>query len=182
MPETLDLLAREIRFCTLCPLSRTRQNAVPGEGPSPARCMCIGESPGAEEDRTGRPFVGRSGRFLGSVLKASGLRREDLFITGSLKCHPPRNREPRIGELAACRPYLLRQIGVIRPRVIVLLGRIAIKGFMGDVALEEVRGRTFNRSGHIILPTYHPAAAMRFPAKRGPFMKDVATLSSLLRR
>jgi len=161
--------------------------------------MCIGESPGAGEDKTGRPFVGRSGRYLDSVLEWSGLSRENLFITGSLKCHPPRNREPKAAELAACRPYLLRQIGIIRPHVIVLLGRIAIKGFMGDVALEEVRGRAFKGfmgdvaleevrgrafkgSGRTILPTYHPAAAMRFPARRGPFTKDIAKLSSLLRR
>jgi len=182
LPETLDDLAQEIRLCTLCPLSRTRRNAVPGEGPSSARCMCIGESPGAGEDKTGRPFVGRSGRFLDSVLERSGLRRENLFITGSLKCHPPRNREPRAGELAACRPYLLRQIDVIRPQVIVLLGRIAIKGFMGPVPLEEVRGRAFSHSGRTMLPTYHPAAAMRFPARRAPFIKDIAKLSSLLRQ
>lgn len=181
MPETLDLVAREIRRCKLCPLCHTRRNAVPGEGPSSTKCMCIGESPGTEEDKTGRPFVGRSGRLLDSVLEMSELKRENLFITGSLKCHPPHNREPRADELSACRPYLLRQIDIIRPRIIVLLGRIAIKGFMGDVALEQVRGRVFARPGGIMLPTYHPAAAMRFPARRGPFIKDIATLSSLLR-
>ncbi len=182
MNDPLEALAEEIRRCKLCPLSQTRRNAVPGEGPSSARCMFIGESPGAEEDMTGRPFVGRSGRLLDSVLASAGLRRESLFITGSVKCHPPRNREPRARELSACKPYLQRQIDIIRPYIIVLLGRVAVKGFMGDVALEQVRGRVFSRPGGLILPTYHPAAAMRFPARREPFIEDIATLSSLLKQ
>jgi DNA polymerase len=143
--------------------------------------MLIGESPGAEEDRLGRPFVGRSGRYLDGVLEDSGLTRKSLFITGSVKCHPPGNRDPKEVELVTCRPFLERQIEAISPRVIVLMGRIATRGFLGDVKLEEARGRTRVRGELILLSTYHPAAAMRFPGKRKSFQEDIGHLASMLR-
>lgn len=180
MAASLDEVAEQIRRCRLCPLWHGRKKAVPGDGPASARCMLIGESPGAEEDASGRSFIGRSGKFLDDVLKESGLERKNLFTTGSVKCHSPKNRDPRTGELSTCRPYLLRQIDIIKPKVIVLLGRIAVGGFMGKVKLDEVRGHVFTRDPYRLLPTYHPAAAMRFPARRKPFTDDIATLSSLL--
>ena len=143
--------------------------------------MLIGESPGGEEDRSGRPFVGRSGRYLDDVLGEFQLSRRSLFITGSVKCHPPGNRDPKKVELESCRPFLDRQVRAISPKVIVLLGRIASRGFIGESSLERVRGRTMTREGRILLPTYHPAAAMRFPAKRKPFRDDISKLASILR-
>jgi len=176
----LERLAEQIRGCRKCPLWKSRRNAVPGEGAESASCMFIGESPGEEEDRTGRPFVGRSGKFLDQALEDAGLNRGDFFITGSVKCHPPDNRDPRKSELDACRPYLERQIEVIQPKVILLLGRVAVNGFLGNSRLSDIRGRAIDRDGLLMLPTYHPAAAMRFPSRRAPFLEDMETLSSLL--
>jgi len=178
--EDLEAINREVLGCRSCPLWRTRNRAVPGEGPVSARCMLIGESPGADEDRAGRPFVGRSGRYLNGVLKESGLGRESLFITGSVKCHPPGNRDPRRGELESCRPYLERQVRAISPEVIVLLGRIATRGFLGDVGMAEARGRIWKRGVTKLLPTYHPAAAMRFPSRREHFREDIRKLADML--
>jgi DNA polymerase len=143
--------------------------------------MFIGESPGREEDATGRPFVGRSGKLLDRVLADAGMVRGDFFITGSVKCRPPRNRDPTAPELSACRPYLQRQIEIIEPDLILLLGRVAAKGFLGGANLKDIRGRVVARGRWKTLPTYHPAAAMRFPALKIPFAEDIATLSSLLR-
>jgi DNA polymerase len=143
--------------------------------------MMIGESPGAEEDRVGRPFVGRSGRYLDDVLEEFQLSRRSIFITGSIKCHPPGNRDPRKVELKSCRPHLDGQVKALSPRVIVLLGRIASREFIGGSRLERIRGRITVLGDKILLPTYHPAAAMRFPAKRKPFRDDISTLASLLR-
>jgi uracil-DNA glycosylase family 4 len=178
--DDLESIAVEVRRCRRCPLAESRTHAVPGEGPTLARCMLIGESPGAEEDRLGRPFVGRSGRFLDRVLKDVNLDRDELFITGSVKCHPPGNRDPRAWELRQCRSYLDRQIKVVSPDVLVLLGRIAVRGFLGESKIEAVRGRVSEVGGRTILPTYHPSAAMRFPGKRAPFREDMRTLPRLL--
>ncbi len=139
----------------------------------------IGESPGREEDASGRPFVGRSGRFLDLALDRCHLRRDFMFITGSIKCHPPKNRAPNKGELEACKPYLLGQMQVINPPVLVLLGGVASSNLMG-IPLNRARGKVVNRSGRLVLTTYHPSAAMRFPALRKPFLDDIATLASLL--
>jgi DNA polymerase len=179
--ESLEDIHREIRNCRSCPLCIGRNQAVPGEGSESAACMLIGESPGVEEDRLGRPFVGRSGRYLDSVLEEYDLCRKSLFITGSVKCHPPGNRDPRGVELQSCRPYLERQIEVISPRLIVLLGRIAARGFLGDVKLATERGVTRTYGDLVLLPTYHPAAAMRFPEKRRHFNEDIELLASMLR-
>jgi len=180
--EELEAIGREVHGCRSCPLWKTRNRAVPGEGPGYAKCMLIGESPGADEDRVGRPFVGRSGRYLNGVLEEHGLNRESLFITGSVKCHPPGNRDPRRLELESCRPYLDRQIRAISPRVIVLLGRIATRGFLGDMGMAEARERIWIRGGTKFLPTYHPAAAMRFPSRGEHFRDDVRKLAGILRR
>ncbi len=180
MTNELDSLADEIRNCRRCPLWKSRDEAVPGEGPSSASCMLIGESPGKEENNTGRPFVGRSGDFLNKSLEKSGLRRKDFFITGSVKCHPPQNRDPKAEELESCRPYLDRQIKIIAPHILVLLGRIATKGFLGRNKVTDIRGRVVKENDRLLLATFHPAAAMRFPSRRKPFLEDMETLSSLL--
>ena len=124
--KQLEKLHDTIRHCTLCPLHETRTNAVPGEGPCDASVMLVGEAPGAKEDETGRPFVGRSGQLLVSLLEEIGLTREDVFITSILKSRPPKNRTPTQFEVNVCRPYLEKQIELIKPRFIVLLGGVAI--------------------------------------------------------
>ena len=180
MPLSLEELAEEIRRCTRCPLASSRRMAVPGEGPEDAECMLIGESPGSEEDRTGRPFVGRSGRFLDEALGSLGLSRSHFFITGSVKCHPPHNRAPTSAEISACRPFLERQIEVVDPRVIVLLGSVAARTILGLRRLSDVRGKLASWNSRIVLPTFHPASAMRFPGARKAFMEDLKLLASLL--
>lgn len=139
---------------------------VPGEGPADAGVMLIGQNPGAEESRLGRPFVGRAGKYLDGALKASGINREALFITSVVKCRTPHNRKPAAREIAACLPLLLEQVRQVRPRIIVLMGEIAWKTPM-------LPGITY-------LTTYHPAAAMRFPLVRQKFEADLKKLRSLM--
>src|SRR3989344_8563046 len=127
MTETLFSLAEQIRRCTACPLWKKRALAVPGDGPGDAQLIFIGEAPGAEEDRLGLPFVGRSGKFLTEILLKVGIERKTVFITGSVKCHPPENRVPKTRELAICKElWLDRQVSLLKPKLIVLLGSVAI--------------------------------------------------------
>ncbi len=131
MPLSLDDLAREIMTCTGCPLASSRTLAVPGEGPDDARFMLVGEAPGRQEDKIGRPFVGRSGHFLDEALRSAGLSRSELFITGSVKCHPPRNRVPTLREISACKPFLEAQVQIVNPEAVVLLGSVAAYAILG---------------------------------------------------
>jgi len=168
----LDEIAAEIRSCTLCPLHKTRTNAVPGEGPADAKIMFIGEAPGREEDIQGRPFVGPAGRYLNQLLALAGLSREQVFITNIVKCRPPGNREPRSEEAAACRPYLDGQIATICPRVICLLGRPATMALLDPSAtMSRIHGQTFERDGIVYIPLYHPAAALH-NQRLGPVLND----------
>jgi uracil-DNA glycosylase len=131
---------------------------VPGEGPSDASVVIIGEGPGRNEDLQGRPFVGAAGKQLDGLLKDAGLVRDDVYITNVVKCRPPENRRPTEAEADACHPYLERQIELLRPRVVVLLGDSALKRFLPDQTLSGAHGRLFNRGGLALFPTYHPAA------------------------
>lgn len=162
----LGEIARTIETCTQCGLFKTSTRAVPGEGPEHAHIMLVGQNPGAEEDKTGRPFVGRSGRYLDTVLQKRGLNREELFITSVLKHRTPDNREPTTEEIKACIPYLMQQIKVVSPSVVVLMGRTA-----------WLTPRIFDI--HYI-ETFHPAAAMRFPRMRKKFEEDFKKLNDLL--
>jgi len=176
----LSAIAREIRVCTRCGLHEGRQKAVPGEGPSGARIMFVGEAPGREEDIQGRPFIGRSGRLLDESLKKVGLRRDELFITSVVKCRPPKNRIPLKWEWETCiQAHLRRQIGVIDPAIICLLGGVATKALLGRDRLSEGRGRIVQRENRIFFPTYHPAAAGRNRSWHRVFSKDMARLHSL---
>ncbi len=180
--KLLNDLADQIRTCSACRLCHSRTHAVPGEGPSNARVMLIGEAPGATEDVQGRPFCGRSGRFLDELLAAVGLTRDQIFITSAVKCRPPKNRTPKDDETATCRQlWLDRQIELINPNIVVLLGRTPIRQLFGEKSgLAAIHGQLRPRDGRQYLLTYHPAAAMRFPAPRRAMIEDFVALRSLL--
>jgi len=161
-----DELNEKIRNCRKCPLWKSARQAVPGEGPENAAAMVIGQNPGEEEDISGRPFVGRSGKLLNEVLKENGINRQKLFVTNIVKHKTPDNRKPHTNEIQACLPHLLTQITKITPRLVILMG--------------EVAWRT-PREDHIIyFETYHPSAAMRFPRAREKFKKDFEKIEALL--
>lgn len=147
-----------MRGCTKCPLSLGRTNAVPGEGPGDAAVVLVGEGPGRNEDLQGRPFVGAAGKQLEALLGQAGLRRDEVYITNVVKCRPPENRRPTGTEADACHPYLARQLSLIRPRVVVLLGDSALKRFLPEEGLGRAHGKVFTRGGLALFPTYHPAA------------------------
>ena len=172
--QTLDALAHVIDACRKCALGLSRQRSVPGEGNPQAGLVVVGEAPGATEDDTGRPFVGRAGKLLDDILKAIGLRREDVFICNVLKCRPPENRDPEPLEVAACSPYLHRQLELIGPRVILAMGRPAAHALLGgNASLIELRGRLHRYRGIPLIVTYHPAALLRNPHWKRPTWDDV---------
>ena len=179
--SSLDTIATEVRSCSLCPLADGRTLAVPGEGPSKARIVLVGEAPGREEDLSGRPFVGRSGRLLDSVLESIGISRSEIFVTNVVKCRPPRNRVPTTRESETCRDaHLRRQMIAIGPRVVVLLGRTAARTVLDADSLSEIRGRVLRRGRTWYLSTYHPAAILRNPRLKATWTKDLRKLKTSL--
>jgi DNA polymerase len=158
--DSLEKIAAEVRGCPLCKLSRSRKNAVPGEGQLSAKIMFIGEAPGRSEDEKGRPFVGAAGRILDELLKKAGIERSEVFITNIVKCRPPNNRVPKEDELTACRPYLDRQIALIKPKVICILGRTAYSALLGGSSITANRGKIVERAGQKYFLTFHPAAVI----------------------
>ncbi len=181
--QRLEHLARGIQHCHRCPLHRERRHAVPGEGPADAAVMFVGEAPGEEEDKAGRPFVGRSGRFLDQVLEECGIVRDRLFITSSVKCRPPGNRDPKDLELTTCKHHWLdAQIDILDPGLVVILGRVAMKQLLETAATISSARQGINRVlGRNVLVTYHPTAAMRFPEPRRAFISDMATVGEYLK-
>ena len=179
----LEELNREIASCNKCPLHKYRTHAVPGEGSMRLGVMLVGEAPGADEDRTGRPFVGAAGRLLTEALARLGVSRGDVYITNVVKCRPPNNRTPTQEEVEACLPYLLRQIELLRPRRIVALGLTSAKTLLhligkrvekiGDVSGRCFRGRVAGVEVEICA-TYHPAAVLRNPRLKEELMGDLA--------
>ena len=178
----LEALHERIRACAECALHSGRANAVPGEGDPRAALMFIGEGPGFNEDRQGRPFVGPAGQFLDDLLRSIGLRREDVFITNMVKCRPPNNRDPFPGEINACAHYLDDQIVAVAPKVIVPLGRHALARWFPRDSISKVRARPRVFGGVTIFPLYHPAAALHNGALRAAIEADFAKLGELLRR
>ena len=178
--EELEKIASEILSCTKCPLHKNRNNAVPGEGNYDAEVMFIGEAPGAEEDRQGRPFVGAAGRLLTEALSLAGFRREEVFITNIVKCRPPGNRVPTNEERNACIPYLLRQMELIKPRIVCLLGRTPLETLIGPYSISKMRGKVVEKMGYKFFLTYHPAAAIYNPQLKQQFLDDIKTLKLLL--
>ncbi len=164
----LELVRAELGDCTRCPLHKTRRNIVFGEGNPNARLMFIGEGPGADEDRQGRPFVGRAGQLLTRMIQAMRLEREDVYIANIVKCRPPENRDPEPVEIHTCFPFLENQIAVVAPEVIVTLGRVAA-GRLLDIkdSISNLRGEFRYRNGIPVMPTYHPSFLLRTePDKR----------------
>jgi uracil-DNA glycosylase len=158
--DSLEKITYDVIGCPLCKLAKTRKNAVPGEGQLSARIMFIGEAPGRSEDREGRPFVGAAGRILDDLLKKADIERSQVFITNMVKCRPPNNRVPKEDELAACRRYLDRQITLVKPKVICILGRTAYSSLLGGSSITADRGKMIDRSGQKYFLTFHPAAVI----------------------
>jgi uracil-DNA glycosylase family 4 len=179
--EALARIAQEIRACTRCALHEHRTQAVPGEGPPDAPLLFVGEGPGAEEDQQGRPFVGAAGRLLERLLASIRIPRERVFITNTVRCRPPGNREPQPDEVAACLPYLVRQMSVLQPRVVCLLGATATRALLGtDQKLNQVRGRALREAGRWWFATYHPAAALRSASLAKALEEDFRRLRRLV--
>ncbi|MBL8485550.1 MAG: uracil-DNA glycosylase [Rhodocyclaceae bacterium] len=176
-------LAAAVAGCTACGLCRERKQAVLGVGDPRADWLFVGEGPGAEEDARGEPFVGQAGRLLDSMLAAIGLRRgEDVYIANAVKCRPPGNRTPEPGETAACWPYLSRQVDLIRPRLIVALGRPAAQTLLNtEVKIGAARGRLFDHRGIPLIVTYHPAYLLRNLADKALAWEDLVFMRRTMR-
>lgn len=167
--------------CTRCELAQSRTNTVFGVGNPDADWLIIGEAPGAEEDRRGEPFVGRAGKLLDEMLRAVGQRRDRVFIANILKCRPPHNRDPKKEEAAACRDYLERQIQLIRPRIILAVGRIAAQNLLGsDEPVGRMRGQPFDLNGIPLVVTYHPAYLLRSPSQKRKSWSDLCMARRLV--
>jgi uracil-DNA glycosylase family 4 len=179
--RTLDEIAAKVRKCTRCPLYETATNAVPGEGDPNAKLVCVGEAPGAKEDETGRPFVGQAGQLLTKILEAIDLTREQVFICNVLKHRPPGNRNPRPEEVEACSPYLIRQLELIKPKVIVAFGTFAAQTLLQTKGgIGQLRGLVHRYHGIPLIVTYHPAALLRNPAWKRPTWEDVKLARRIL--
>ena len=172
--RSIDSLAKLIEDCTRCPLYKTAKHAVPGAGDQTADFMCVGEAPGANEDETGQPFVGQAGGLLTKILAAIDLTRDQVFITNVLKHRPPGNRNPAPSEVEACSPYLVRQIQMIKPKVILALGTFAAQTLLETkTPIGKLRGAVHRYYGIPLIVTYHPAALLRNPAWKRPTWEDV---------
>ena len=179
MSELTDLYA-EIARCTRCTLSQSRINAVAGEGPENAAVMFIGEAPGFHENQQGRPFVGAAGKFLDELLASIDLRREDVYICNVIKCRPPGNRDPLPEEIEACQPFLDRQIALVRPRIVITLGRYSMARYFPNATISQIHGRPRKMGGVIYYPMYHPAAALHQPRYRADIESDMLRIPQLL--
>ncbi len=178
----LDTIASKIldRSCGL-DIAKSCLNPVPGDGDPDAQLMFIGEAPGAQEDKAGVPFVGASGKFLDEMLETIGLRRDDVFVTNIVKFRPPDNRDPSKEEIDVCLPYLLSQIKVIQPSLIIFLGRHSMNVFLPELRISEAHGKVYKRSGMVFLPLYHPAAALYNGGMRQTLIDDFAEIPSILK-
>lgn len=184
MTVQLTELDEKIRRCVLCPLHSGRTHAVPGEGNPNADIVFIGEGPGQREDTTGKPFIGSAGKFLTTLLTSISLRREDVYITNIVKCRPPGNRDPFPNEIETCtQTYLVHQISLIGPKLIVTLGRHSMHFFLpADFQISKVHGRPFRRSGQVYLPLYHPAAALYHQKLRATLEEDFQKIPIILKK
>lgn len=182
MTTSLEHVKDSYQTCKDCELGETRQALVFGEGPPDAEIFLLGEAPGAKEDETGRPFVGRAGDILTEMLAQAGINRQDVYITGSCKCRPPKNRNPKKKELTACKPILLEQLAAIRPKIVVCMGLVAVHNILDPKArMLDVRGRWFQGDGYLIYATYHPAAVLRGTVKAAVLVEDFSRVLEKLK-
>ena len=180
--QTWDELYQTCMTCRKCPLAETRTNVVFGEGARDAEVMFIGEGPGEQEDLTGRPFVGRGGKFLDEMLAMIDLDRSKIFIGNMVKCRPPKNRDPLPAEQEACIGYLRNQVALIRPKIIVCLGRIAaIKLIRADYKITKEHGQWVEKAGVSMTAIFHPAALLRDPRKRPETFEDLKSIQAKIR-
>lgn len=182
----LEGIAAEVRVCTKCRLHQTRTRAVPGEGDPETEVVFVGEGPGFNEDREGRPFIGRAGDLLVKLLASIGWKRSDVFITNVVKCRPPDNRDPQPDEIAACAPFLRRQLEVLDPAVVVTLGRFSMATFMPGARISQAHGTVraadpaTGAASALVFAMYHPAAALRTPAIERDSYADIAAVPAAL--
>ena len=179
--ETLEDIWNDIGECVRCPLHAGRTHIVNSEGNRKARLMFVGEAPGADEDASARPFVGRAGQLLNKIIEAIGLKREDIMIGNVNRCRPPQNRQPTLEEAKTCKPFLLREIAVIQPDVIVVLGNTAMKNLLDTKeGITKVRGKFQDYKGIKVMPTFHPAYLLRDPSKKREAWEDMKKVRDYL--
>jgi DNA polymerase len=182
LPNTLEKLDKQANTCHLCELSKSRTNVVFGEGNKNATLMFIGEGPGATEDSIGKPFVGRSGELLSKIIEnVLYMKREEVYIANIVKCRPPNNRTPTPTEAHTCQPYLLKQIELIKPKIIIALGATAYHYLTGDeTKITKIRGIVHQENNYILMATYHPSYLLRNPSAKKEVFEDMLKIKSLL--
>ena len=174
MLENIEDIKQAIANCQKCKLCKTRQNIVFGEGNVRAKIMFIGEGPGGDEDKQGRPFVGKAGQLMDKAFDIVGIKREDVYIANIVKCRPPMNRDPEEDEILSCIDYLRNQVMVIKPKIVVLLGRISMQNILGkEYKIAKSRGIWTQKKGILYIPTWHPAALLRDETKKMDFINDL---------
>lgn len=177
MYENFEELKQSCIDCKKCKLCTTRQNVVFGVGNEKADIMFIGEGPGGDEDRLGEPFVGKAGQLMNKAFDIVGIKREEIYIANVVKCRPPNNRDPEEDEIKACMDFLRNQVMIIKPKIIVLLGRTALQNILGkEYKITAVRGNWIEKKGIMYLPTWHPAALLRDETKKIEFLRDLKEL------
>jgi len=174
MYNNIEELKQEVEQCKKCKLCTTRQNVVFGVGNVNTKIMFIGEGPGGDEDRLGEPFVGKAGQLMNNAFDVVGIKREEVYIANIIKCRPPHNRDPEADEVNACMNYLRNQVMIIKPKIIVLLGRIALKNILGEeYKITASRGNWIEKKGILYMSTWHPAALLRDETKKIDFLEDL---------
>lgn len=181
--ETFEDIRNDVGECLRCPLHQSRTRIVHSEGSAKARLMFVGEAPGADEDASGRPFVGRAGQLLNKIIEAIGMKREEIFIGNVNRCRPPQNRTPTHEEAATCKPFLLREIAILRPDVIVVLGNTAMKNLLDTKeGITKLRGQFMDYKGIKVMPTFHPAYLLRDPSKKRETWEDMKKVREYLNK
>ena len=180
--DLLEEIDASIRSCTACQLHLSRKQAVPGSGPVDAEIMLIGEAPGFHENEQGQPFVGAAGKFLDSMLESIQMNRSSVYITNIIKCRPPQNRDPEPEEMQACKGFLEEQIELIQPKVIITLGRFSMARYFPNARISAIHGQARTMDGRLIIPMYHPAAALHQPSLRSVVEQDFRQIPALLEK
>lgn len=183
MYSNIEELKNEVSKCEKCKLCKTRQNVVFGVGNENSDIMFIGEGPGGDEDRLGEPFVGKAGQLMNKAFDIVGIKREEVYIANIVKCRPPANRDPEQDEIAACMDYLRNQVMLVKPKIIVLLGRIALNNILGsEYKITASRGKWIEKKGIMYLPTWHPAALLRDETKKIDFLEDLKLAKNMMEK